>query len=151
MSRPKIKITDHTELRDEVEKNTELISHADLAGWALSVAGRVLSYVEIEFPDNTKIKNGFYVNELWQNGEASVHQVRQAGFKVHEIARECKSETAIAAARAAGQAVGVGHMRGHAMVAADYAIKAVGLDSSDDMNRITEERQWQLHELKKYV
>jgi hypothetical protein len=28
--------------------------------------------------------------------------------------------------------VGVGHMRGHAMVATDYAIKAVGLGSEGD-------------------
>jgi hypothetical protein len=42
-------------------------------------------------------------------------------------------------------------MRGHAMVATDYSIKAVGLDSQDDMRRITEEREWQLHELKKFL
>lgn len=151
MSKPKIKIVDHTELRDEIETNSELISQADLARWAISIARRVLPYAEKEFPDNAKIKHGVSVIELWQNGEASVHQVRQGGFKVHEVARECKSKTAKAAARATGQAVGVGHMRGHAMVVADYAIKAVGFDSSDDMNRITEERQWQLRELKKYI
>lgn len=37
------------------------------------------------------------------------------------------------------------------MVATDYDIKAVGLDSQDDMNRITAEREWQLRELKKFV
>lgn len=79
-----------------------------------------------------------------QNGETTVHQVRQAGFKVHEVARECKSETA----RAIGQAIGVAHMREHTMVATDYAIKAVSLDSQEDMIRITKEREWQLHEFK---
>lgn len=150
-SKPKIKIVDHTGLRNEIDKATDLVSKVDLAKWAILVARHVLTYLEQEFPDNEKIANGFKVNELWQKGEATVHQVRQAGFKVHEVARECQSESARAAARAAGQAVGVGHMRGHAMVASDYAIKAVGIDSHEDINRITEEREWQLHELKKYI
>jgi hypothetical protein len=151
VSKSKIKIADNTALRNEIEKNTDLISQIDLAKWAISVAKHVLPYLEKEFPNNEKIENGFKINELWQIGQANVYQVRQAGFKVHEVARECKSETAKAVARAVGQAVGVGHMRGHAMVATDYAIKAVGLDSQDDMNRITEEREWQLHELKKFL
>ncbi|WP_054024824.1 putative immunity protein [Bacillus sp. FJAT-28004] len=150
-STPKIKIVDHSELRLEIDKNTELVSQIDLAKWAISVAKHVLPYLEKEFPENEKILNGFKVNERWQKGEATVHQVRQAGFQVHEVARECKSETAKAAARAVGQAVGVGHMRGHAMVSSDYAIKAIGLDSREDMNRISEEREWQLFELKRYV
>ena len=56
-----------------------------------------------------------------------------------------------AAARVLGQAVGVRHMREHAMVATDYAIKVVGLDSQWAMNRITEEREWQLKELIRYI
>jgi hypothetical protein len=45
----------------------------------------------------------------------------------------------------------VGHMRGHAMVATNYAIKAVGLSYKSDMNKITEAREWQLSELMKYI
>src|SRR5699024_8753387 len=126
-SKPKIKIADNVELRHEIEENTNFLSQVDLAKWAISVAKHVLPYLEKEFPDNEKIKNGFKINELWQKGGRTVHQVRQAGFKVHEVARECKSETAKAAARAVGQAVGVGHMRGHAMMATDYAVKVINL------------------------
>ncbi|HJE20560.1 MAG TPA: hypothetical protein K8V35_09425 [Aliicoccus persicus] len=150
-SKSKIKIVDNTDLRDEIEKNTELISHVDLAKWSISVAKHILHFLEEEFPNNENIKNGFKVNELWQKGEATVHKVRQAGFKVHEIARKCKSETAKASARAVGQAVGVGNMRGHAMVATDYAIKSVGLKYNENIDKITDEREWQLHELKKYI
>jgi hypothetical protein len=99
----------------KLNKNTDLISQVDLAKWAISVARHLLPYLEKEFPNNEKIENGFKINELWQIGEADVYQVRQADFKVHEVARECKSETAKVIARAVGQAVGVGHMRGHAM------------------------------------
>ena len=52
---------------------------------------------------------------------------------------------------AAGQAVASGHMREHAMVASDYAIKTIGLISSNDIQDITTEREWQLNELKKLL
>lgn len=42
--------------------------------------------------------------------------VRRAGFKVHELARACTGPILQAALRAAGQAVGTGHMQEHAMV-----------------------------------
>jgi hypothetical protein len=57
-----------------------------LAKWAISVAKHVLPHLEKEFSNKDKIENGFKVNELWQKREANVHQVRQAGFKVHEVA-----------------------------------------------------------------
>ena len=56
-----------------------------------------------------------------------MHDVRQAGFRIHKIARENNSEIKKTALRAAGQAVASGHMREHAMVASDYAVKTIGL------------------------
>ena len=150
-SSSKIKIVDNTDWRNEIEERTELLSQVELAQWAITVAKHGLPYLEAEFPNHESIENGFKVNEMWQRGEATVHEVRQAGFKVHEVARSCTSETAKAVARAVGQAVGVGHMRGHAMVATDYAMKAIGLGSQGDMSKITEEREWQSQELKKYI
>lgn len=42
-------------------------------------------------------------------------------------------------------------MRGHAMVATDYAIKTINIAFNNDMKKVTEERKWQLNELNKYV
>nr|WP_308743365.1 hypothetical protein [uncultured Anaerocolumna sp.] len=41
-------------------------------------------------------------------------------------------------------------MREHAMVASDYAIKTIDLISSNDIEAITKEREWQLNELKNF-
>jgi immunity protein 5 of polymorphic toxin system len=108
-----------------------------------------LDIVGIDYNSVDEIVEGFKVNELWQVGKARMHDVRQAGFKVHKLARECESELKKTALRAAGQAVGSGHMREHAMVASDYAIKTISLISSNDFEAITKEREWQLNELKK--
>lgn len=37
------------------------------------------------------------------------------------------------------------------MVASDYAIKTIGLISSNDIDAITFEREWQFNELKKFL
>ncbi len=53
--------------------------------------------------------------------------------------------------RVAGQAVASGHMREHAIITSDYAVKTIGLISSNDIEAITFEREWQLNELKKFL
>lgn len=149
-TKTKIKIIDNISLRADIDELYEQTNQINLAKWAIKCAKHVLPLTEFEEIDMTSINNGFKINELWQIGNASVHEVRQAGFKIHEVARQCKSEIVKNAIRTVGQAVGVGHMREHAMVCSDYAIKSIQLAFPDQLDKITQERQWQLNELKKY-
>ena len=151
VTKPKIKIIDNSNLRLEIDKLYELTKQIDLSKWAIKCAKHILPYLEAENIDMKIIENGFNIIELWQNGEVNVHEVRQAGFKIHEVARHCKSEITKNVIRTVGQAVGVGHMREHAMVCSDYAIKSVQIAFPDNFDKITKERQWQLNELRKYV
>jgi hypothetical protein len=146
----KIKIVDNSQLRAEIDEVYEKISQVDLAKWSLLLANHILDIAGIDYNSVDEIVEGFNVNELWQIGKARMHDVRQAGFKIHKLARECESEIKKTALRVAGQAVGSGHMREHAMVASDYAIKTIDLISSNDIEAITREREWQLNELKKF-
>lgn len=143
----KIKINDIPELRvvlDEIyEKKTQL----QLAQWAVKLAKHILALVEYNYENDPVIKNGFDTNRQWQIGEARMFDVRQAGFKVHQLAKECNNPAIQAALRVAGQAVGTGHMREHAMVASDYAIKVINLRYSNDTNAVKVEREWQIETL----
>jgi hypothetical protein len=147
----KIKITDDSNIRAVIDELVDSQNQVDLAKWAISCAKHVLQYAGIEFPANEIIAEGFQTNELWQTGNATVHQVRQAGFKIHAVARQCKTEVTKTAIRAAGQAVGVGHMKEHAMACSDYAIKTIQLAFPDNLDKINSERQWQLNELKRFL
>jgi len=100
---------------------------------------------------DNEIVEGFKINELWQEGKARMHDVRQGGFRIHKIARECDSEIKETSLRVAGHAVASGHMKEYAMVASDYAVKVIGLINQNDMDAITSEREWQLNELKKLL
>ncbi|HZK33167.1 MAG TPA: hypothetical protein VFC60_01585 [Tissierellaceae bacterium] len=92
----------------------EKTNQVDLAKWSLLIAKRILDIVDIDYYSAKEIVNGFKVNELWQIGEARIHDVRQAGLKIHKLARESGSEIKKTALRVVGQAVGSGHMREHA-------------------------------------
>lgn len=148
-TKPKIKIADNSDLRADINKIYDKTEQINLAKWAISCAKHVLPFSSDEDIDLSIIENGFKVNELWQIRKTSVHEVRQAGFRIHAIARQCKTEVGKNAIRTTGQAVGVGHMKEHAMVCSDYAIKTVELAFPKDFNKIKKEREWQLEELKR--
>ncbi|HLI56644.1 MAG TPA: hypothetical protein VKY26_06360, partial [Actinomycetota bacterium] len=57
---------------------------------------------------------------------------------------EANSPVAVAASRAAGQAVAVCHMGAHALGAAAYAVRAASLVAPDQAQVTSEEIRWQL-------
>ena len=76
-----------------------------------------------------------------------MHEVRQAGFAIHKVARAQTDELLTVTFRVIGQAVASGHKKEHGMVASDYAIKLINLIYPCDMSKVIEERQWQLSKL----
>lgn len=147
-TQPKIKIEDNTELRRKIDNLYEQTEQLKLAKWAISCAKHILPLSNLENIEMNEIEHGIEINELWQIGKASVYEIRQAGFKIHAIARNCNIEVDKNAVRTVGQAIGVGHMKEHAMVCSDYAIKTVQLAYPNDKEKITAEREWQLRILK---
>lgn len=147
----KLKIVDNSKLREEIDALYEIMDPINIAKWSLSLAKHILIEANIDYESIDEIIEGFRINELWQDNKARMHDVRQAGFKIHKIARECDSELKKTALRVAGHAVSCGHMKEHAMVASDYAIKVMGQLSLNNMEAISLERKWQLNELKKHL
>ena len=150
-TKPKIKIVDDSILREEIDNLYETTNQVLLAKWSLSIAKHILVLVGMDYESIDVILEGFEANEMWQSGNARMHDVRQSGFKIHKLARETENEVHKTALRVVGQAVGSGHMREHSMVASDYATKVIGLLSANDLGSITKERMWQLEELKKII
>ena len=58
-----------------------------------------------------------------------------------------QSERESGSLRVVGHAVACAHMREHAMVASDYAVKVISLLHPDCMESVREERLWQIHHL----
>lgn len=145
----KLRIVDNEDLRKKIDKFYESMDHVSLAKWSLVLAKHILGMVDINHLLIGKIANAFKVNEEWQIGNVRVSDLRQAGFLIHDLARKNNSPIEKTALRVVGHAIASGHMKEHAMVASDYAIKLIGLIHNNDIKRIYDERNWQLGEMKK--
>lgn len=147
-TRTKIKIYDDVQLRKELDDEYENASQVELCQYALLLAAHVLETIGYDDMDNSIIQEGYAMNESWQKGNARMHDVRQAGFRIHQLAKSSRNVVTQTALRVVGQAVATGHMREHAMVASDYAVKVINLLFPDDDNAIQQERMWQIAHLK---
>ncbi len=143
----KIKIKDNALLRAEIDTIYEASNQRQVAQWSIMIAKRILEIASIDDATIEVIREGFEVNKLWQEWKATKSEVRKLWFQIHKLARDSDSELQKTVFRVVWQAVSSGHMKEHAMVASDYAIKTIGLLTNYDIEAITQERQVQLHEL----
>jgi len=148
VTKTKISITDDIELRNELDQIYEVASQVLLCKFALALAAHILELINYTDPVNDIIKEGFLINEQWQKGNIRMHDVRQVSFKIHQMAKASENAIVCAALRVAGHAVATGHMRQHAMVASDYAIRVINLLKPDNMDAVKKERLWQINQLK---
>lgn len=150
-TRTKIKISDDIELRKLLDTEYERASQVQLCKYALLLATHILTVIAYKDMENPIIQAGYAVNESWQRGNARMHDVRQAGFQIHQLAKSSRDIVTQTALRAVGQAVATGHMREHAMVSSDYAIKVINLLFPNDINAVRQERVWQIEHLRTII
>jgi Xaa-Pro aminopeptidase len=99
-------------------------SHVFLARWAADCAERVLPLFT-RCSEDIRPKHALEIARAWANGEVPTGAAMKASVAAHAAARQVKDKAAIAAARAAGQAVATAHFADHSMGALLYALKAL--------------------------
>ena len=114
-----------------------------VAAWAADCAERVLGLFEAAAPGDIRPRDAIARTRAFANGELDVAEEIRRRFAGGGAAREVSTPAAAAAARAAGQAAAVAHMGAHALGAAAYAAKAVGLAAADRADAVSEEVHWQ--------
>ncbi len=149
MSGPKIRIQDDPSLRSVLEEECGKASKGKACRCALQLAKHTLEAAGYPVEESKTVKEAFRVCENYMKGEASMKDLRSAAFSVHELARSQSDEVMRAALRAAGHAAAAGHVKQHALVASDYAVKAVNLIHPGSMDEAVKERLWQIDMLKK--
>lgn len=115
-----------------------------VAVWAADCAARVLGLFEAEAPGDTHPRDAIARTRAFGRGELDIAEEIRHRFAGGGAAREVSTPAAAAAARAAGQAAAIPHMGAHALGAAAYAAKAVGLAAPDRPEAVSEEIRWQL-------
>jgi hypothetical protein len=131
-------------------RSPQTLTEADrrlAAAWAADCAERVLPLFEAEAPDDGCPRALIARTRAFARGELNTAQEIRRRFVGGVGAGDVKAPTAVAAARAAGQAVAVCHMGAHALGAAAYAANAAGLADPDRPEAVKEEIRWQLEHM----
>ncbi|MFC0362717.1 putative immunity protein [Enterococcus canintestini] len=136
----KIKIIDNLAKRNELEHILNKLPQRNLAIWARKNAERFISYIDI---GDAKQKNEIISKTtaiLYKRIDAQINafELRNAGFLANTLAKESVNEISKFSARVYAQAIATGHMRGHAIVSSDYAIKVINLLRNDVDEAINE-------------
>lgn len=140
----KIKVTDIPQKRLELEKLLEQLPHKEVARWAVENARDFIEDIE-NFADKESIlEETLNVFQQRLEGKISAYQLRQAGFLANTLSKRSKADISKFAARVYAQAIASAHMRGHAMVSSDYAIKVIQLKDPKDLDRVRVERERQI-------
>lgn len=150
-TKPKIKLEDDQQLRAQLELTLEELPHALLAEWALEQSLAYLQYLDPPLQKDPRIAQSMDVLRQRVAGECSAHELRQAGFMANELARESSSLLSKYAARVFAQAIATGHMRGHALVSADYGIKVINELFPNDLLQVRQQREAQLALARHYL
>ena len=142
----KLKILDDGQKRLELEQILAQLPQKQLAQWAMETSNRYTDMIDIG--DNlekqqilTQVQEVFGARLA---GNVSAYELRQAGFLAQKLSQQAKSPVSKYAARVFAQAVATAHMRGHAIVWADYAVKVINLQRPDDMQAVVRERNQQI-------
>jgi hypothetical protein len=128
-------------------RSPQTLSEADrrrLAAWAADCAERVLALFEADAPGDDRPRAAIARSRAFARGELDTAEEIRRRFVGGVPVREVSSPAALAAARAAGQAVAVCHMGAHALGAAGYAGLAAGLAAPDRPQVVGKEIRWQL-------
>ena len=122
-----------------------------MAAWAADCAERVLGLCEAEAPDDDRPRSLVSRTRAYARAELDTAEEIRRRFAGGVGAGEARGPAAAAAARAAGQAVAVCHMGAHALGAAAYAARAVGLAAPDRPEAVEDEIRWQLDHMSAQV
>lgn len=116
------------------------------AAWAADCAERVLPLFEAEAPGDDRARDAVDRARAFSRGELTAAGEIRRRFVAGRAASAARTPAGVAAARAAAQAAGVAHMGAHALGAAAYAAKAVGLAQPDQEGAVSAEvcRQFEL-------
>lgn len=114
-----------------------------VAGWAAGCAERVLHHYEGAHPGDLRPRSAIERARAYSRGELDTAEEIRRRFADGGAAREARSPSAAAAARAAGHAAAVCHMGAHALGAAGYAVKSAMHSSSDPADASAQELEWQ--------
>ena len=136
------KLDDVSALKEKLISVYETKSHQDVSRYSLLLAEHVLALSGM--PANETVESCFSVCRAWQEGDAKFQEARQVAFALHRLAREETNPVYVLVYRTLGQIAATPHVKRHALVASDYAVKLVNRMFPGDLEKVREMRETQI-------
>ena len=136
------KIDDIPELKEHLIAIFETKNHEDISRYSLLLATHILSLTDT--PVDDAIKECFDISRKWQEGKAKFQEARQVAFMLHRLARMEKDPIKVKVLRMMGQVAATPHVKRHALIASDYAIKIINLMYPKNFEEVKTERNIQI-------
>lgn len=136
------KLDDIPELKEKLIFIYETKSHKDVSRYTLLLAEHVLAMSGM--PRNETVEACFTVSRAWQEGRAKFQEARQVAFALHRLAREETDPVFVVVYRTLGQIAATPHVKRHALVGSDYAVKLVNRMYPGDLEQVRAMREKQI-------
>lgn len=139
-------IKDDVELREELQKIFECKSHKEMVKYSMFL-GRHIMDITHTHPCE-EITQAYEISEKWLEGKAKFQEARAAAIKIHRLAHNEEDPVMEKVYRVMVQVAAAPHVKNHALIASDYAIKLINTMHPDNADEVRKERQTQIKLMK---
>lgn len=139
-------IQDDIELREELQKIFESKSHKAMVKYSLLLGRHIMDLTNTQ--PYEEIKQAYEISEKWLEGKAKFNDARAAAIKIHRIAHNEEDPVMEKVYRVMVQVAAAPHVKNHALIASDYAIKLINAMYPDNLEEVSKERQTQIKLMK---
>lgn len=136
------KLDDIPELKARLVAIFDTKTHRNISQYALLLADHILQLTGT--PINDALDACYRVNRRWQGGEARFQEARDVAARIHDLAREEKNPIKEKALRVMAQVAATPHVKRHALIASDYAVKVINLMHPGNLEEVKKERELQI-------
>jgi hypothetical protein len=138
------RIDDIPELKDKLIEAFDAKSHDHraISRYSLLLAAHILELTGT--PREGAIAECFAVNEKWQQGKAKFQDAMDTADVVLRLARGEKDPVRVKVLRVMAQVANTPHVKRHALIDSDYAIKLINVLHPKDFEAVRKEREIQI-------
>jgi hypothetical protein len=116
--------------------------HKAISRYGVLLGAHLLAVTGVE--RNEAIAECFAVNEQWRAGTVPFQAARNVAGRLLRLAREEPDPLRATVLRVMAQVAATPHVKRHALIASDYAIKAINLLYPRDLDAVRQERETQI-------
>lgn len=136
------KLDDIPELKQNLIAVFDAKTHRRISNYSLLLADHILQLTNT--PKDETLESCYQVNRRWQDGEAHFQEARDIADQMHVLARHETDLTHATVLRVMGQVAVTPHVKRHALIASDYAVKVVNLLYPGNWDEVRKERELQI-------